>query len=76
MATVPIEEAKVQLDALFARALSGEEIVIANGTAGSVLLAPISGKRKRVPGRFQGQFTLPDSFFDPMTEEELKEWGY
>jgi antitoxin (DNA-binding transcriptional repressor) of toxin-antitoxin stability system len=33
-------------------------------------------KASREPGREKGRFTIPDDAFDPMTEEELAEWGY
>ena len=28
----------------------------------------------RVPGAWKGKFELPDSFFDPLPEEELCAW--
>ncbi len=76
MATVPIEEAKQQLDALFARVEAGERIVVESAGIGKIMLVPMSEAERRGAGRFRGQFTVPDSFFDPMTEEELKEWGF
>lgn len=76
MATVISEgEAQADIGRLIDRALGGEDIVIARNDEVVLSLVPI-GKRSRVPGKFKGQFSLPDSFFDPMTEEELKEWGY
>ena len=35
---------------------------------------PTAAKKKRVPGRFKGQMSLPDSFFDPLPEDELAAW--
>jgi hypothetical protein len=39
-----------------------------------VKLAPIESapKKNRVPGAWKGPFTVPDSFFDPLPEEELR----
>ena len=31
-------------------------------------------KRKRVPGRFRGLISLPDSALDPLPEDELEAW--
>lgn len=36
---------------------------------------PEPQKRKRVPGLGAGRITIHPSFFDPMTEEELEDWG-
>jgi antitoxin (DNA-binding transcriptional repressor) of toxin-antitoxin stability system len=30
--------------------------------------------RDRVPGRWKGRLTVPDLLFEPMTEDELKDW--
>lgn len=78
MATVVSrEEADARFGDLYARAMSGEEIVITDDGTPTMLLVPVGPKSdRRKPGRFRGQFTVPDSFFDPMTDEELKDWGY
>jgi antitoxin (DNA-binding transcriptional repressor) of toxin-antitoxin stability system len=31
-------------------------------------------KEKRVPGLLKGRLTIPDGIFDPMSDEELKDW--
>lgn len=31
--------------------------------------------KPRQPGRLAGQIDVPDSFFDPLPEEELRAWG-
>jgi hypothetical protein len=31
--------------------------------------------KPRVPGRFKGQLVIGPEFFEPMTEEELREFG-
>ena len=33
-------------------------------------------KKKRVPGLGAGRIIIHPSFYDPMTEEELQDWGY
>jgi prevent-host-death family protein len=72
---VKVHEAKTNLSKLIAAALAGEEVVIARGDKPVVKLTPVEPlKKKRVPGRYKGQFDVPDSFFDPLSEEELKDW--
>ncbi len=67
-------EAQIRFPELIDRVLGGEDIVIARDEGVRMMLVPV-GKRPRKPGRLRGQFTIPDSFFDPMTDEELAERG-
>lgn len=77
MATVTVHEAKTHLSRLIARALDGEEVVIARGTVPKVRLVPVADApvKPRVPGSMTGQFTATPDAFDALTDEELKEWG-
>lgn len=74
--TVKMHEAKTHLSRLVARAVNGEEIVIARGDTPQVKLVPVEDrpKTRRVPGRLAGQISIPDSFFEPMSEEDLALW--
>jgi antitoxin (DNA-binding transcriptional repressor) of toxin-antitoxin stability system len=74
--TVKMHEAKTHLSSLVARALAGEDIVIARGDKPQVKLVPVmpASRQPRVPGALKGQISIPDSFFDPMSDEELKLW--
>jgi prevent-host-death family protein len=76
MTTVTIHKAKTELSKLIARVEKGEEIIIARGNQPVAKLAPIAPPKTkpRVPGSWKGRLTLPDSFFDPLPEEELKLW--
>ena len=76
MATVSIEQAKQQVDALFARVEAGEQIIVEDAGVGKIMLVPMGDAERRGAGRFRGQFTVPDSFFDPITDDELKDWGF
>lgn len=78
MATVTVHEAKTNLSKLIARALAGEEVVIANRMTPQVKLVPVAGqpKIKRTPGALKGKISLDDGFWDPLPEEELKAWGF
>ena len=77
--TVSIEEAQAQLRALIDQALAGDEVAIACDAQAVVRLiraapaAPPAPKRPLL-GAMKGQFTVPDSFFEPMSEEDLSLW--
>lgn len=81
MTTITLEKAQQDLPLLVKRALAGEEIVIAAGDR-LVRLAPSPAEsgfnettaRRRGYGSLKGQFEVPDSFFDPLPEDELKLW--
>lgn len=74
--TVKMHEAKTHLSSLVARAVAGEDIVIARGDRPQVRLVSVEDRPRgpRVPGRLAGQISVPDSFFEPMSEEELALW--
>jgi antitoxin (DNA-binding transcriptional repressor) of toxin-antitoxin stability system len=55
--------------------LAGEEIIIANRNVPAVRLVPYEKPRKRELGFVPGNGDVPDSFFDPLPEEELQLWG-
>ena len=74
MATVTVHAAKTQLSKLIARALDGEEVVIARGSVPVVKLVPVTPKPRRQSGVLKGKLHVPDSFFEPMSEEELRLW--
>jgi prevent-host-death family protein len=76
MTTVTIHKAKTELSKLIKRVEAGEEIVIARGNREVARIVPAHAvvKKPRKPGLLKGQFTLPDSFFDPLPEEELAAW--
>ncbi len=71
-----VHEAKTNLSKLLRKAANGEEVIIARGKKPiAKLVALESPRKKRVPGRLKGKIHLHPSFFDPMTKEELAEWG-
>jgi prevent-host-death family protein len=79
MAVFTVQTAKADLDQLIARAEAGEEIVISRADRPAVRLTPVANtdhpKLPRQPGRLAHlRGTIPDSFFDPLSEEELKLW--
>lgn len=75
--TFNIYEAKTKLSQLIERALKGEHIVIAKAGKPLVQLTRINKKTEkpeRIPGLLKGKYWESDDCWDPMTEEELKEW--
>lgn len=75
MATVTIHAAKTNLSRLIEQALRGEEVVIARGDKPVVRLVPVDPPQpKRQFGSLKGLIEVPDSFFDPLPEEELRLW--
>jgi prevent-host-death family protein len=71
--TVNIQEAKTQLSRLVHAAAHGKEVVIAHRGVPVVRLEPVEPLRKRPLGFVKG--ALPESFFDPLPEEELRAWA-
>ena len=75
MAVITVHAAKTSLSKLIERACAGEEIIIARGTEPVVRLVPVEPSRpRRRPGTLKGLFTVPDSFFEPLPDDELARW--
>jgi prevent-host-death family protein len=73
---VTIHTAKTTLSQLLARVEAGEEIVLARGKQPVAKLVPYQARKsKRQFGKYRGVITIDDSFFEPLTEKELKDWG-
>lgn len=80
MATqVEVDEAKVRLDELLARAKAGEEILLAEQGKPVVRLTAAedidAAAVARGYGMYKGQVWMADDFNAPLTDEELKDWG-
>jgi prevent-host-death family protein len=71
-----VHEAKTNLSKLLRKAARGEEVIIARGkTPVAKLVALSTEKKKRVPGRFKGKIWYSEDAFEPMSKNELAEWG-
>ena len=73
--TVNVHDAKTHLSKLLADVEAGDEVVIARRGKPIARLVPHRSQRRPL-----GFLTLPGppidpSVFDPMTDEELREWG-
>ena len=71
---VNVSQAKTQLSRLIARVEAGEEVVITRRGKPVARLVAYKPRKKRRPGRLEGKVVIPDDFFDPLPEEELKLW--
>jgi prevent-host-death family protein len=78
MPTYTVHAAKANLSKLIARAEKGEEIVIARGKKPVARLVPMDVpahvRRRRAFGILKGRLQLPDSFFAPLSEDEIRAW--
>jgi len=71
-----VRQAKANFAKLVEKAIQGEEIVISRGGKPVAKLVAISPeKAKRIPGRWKGKISYTPDAFDPMSKEELAEWG-
>ena len=71
MVTVNVHEAKTHLSRLLKQVEAGQDVVIARNGNPVARLVSCRKRGKRKPGSMAGLFTVPDSFFDPLPEEEL-----
>jgi prevent-host-death family protein len=69
---VKVQEAKTRLSALLAAVERGEEIVIARGDTPVARLIPV----QELPERELGfvPYDVPDSFSEPLPEDEIAAW--
>ena len=74
MTTVNVHEAKTHLSRLLAQVEAGEEVTIARNGKPVARLIPTRDAGRPQPGVFKGKVVVPDSFFDPLPEEELRLW--
>ncbi|MFT4295684.1 MAG: type II toxin-antitoxin system prevent-host-death family antitoxin [Micropruina sp.] len=72
MTVVNVGEAKTRLSELLALVEQGEDIVLARAGKPVARLVPVEPRPPRQFGRMA--FRVPDSFFEPLPEEELAAW--
>ncbi len=72
MDVVKVQHAKTHLSSLLVAVERGEEFVIARGDVPVARLVPIDGAGERELGFMT--FELPDTFFDPLPDEEVAGW--
>jgi prevent-host-death family protein len=69
---VNVQEAKTRLSHLLARVEAGQDVVIARDGNPIARLVPVAAPPPRPVGFVQG--TLTDAFFQPLPEDELRQW--
>ena len=74
MYVVNVHRAKTELSRLLARVEAGEDVVIARRGQPVVRLVACTARSERRPDVLKGRVVVPDSFFDPLPEEELAAW--
>ena len=74
MSVVNVHQAKTQLSRLLVQVENGEEVIIARNGKPVARLVSVQKRGKRQPDLFKGKIVIPDSFFEPLPEEELKAW--
>ena len=74
MYVVNVHQAKTELSRLLARVEAGEDVVIARRGEPIARLVACKARSKRQPDVLKGKIVVPDTFFDPLPEEELTVW--
>ncbi|MEU6644446.1 type II toxin-antitoxin system prevent-host-death family antitoxin [Saccharomonospora sp. NPDC046836] len=70
--TVKVQEAKTRLSAILAEVEQGEEVIIARGDTPVARLIPVQEPPERELGFVAYQ--VPESFFEPLPEDEIAAW--
>ena len=65
---------KQHLSRLLVQVEAGEDVVIARNGEPVARLVSFKRKGRRQPDVFKGRFVIPDTFFEPLSEEELRAW--
>ena len=73
MLTLNIQEIQTKFDELLSSVACGNDVIFTRHGEPVARLSAIARKSKRLLGFVDG--VLPDSFFDPLPEEEKEAWG-
>jgi prevent-host-death family protein len=73
-----VHQAKTHFSRLLKEAEAGQEVVVMRGKKPVAKIVSIQAAppKRRIPGGFEGLVVADDSAFDPMTDEELAEYGF
>jgi prevent-host-death family protein len=72
MTVVNVHDAKTRFSSLLERAHNGEEIVLAKAGRPYARMVPLEPPPQRIPGRYRD--TVPESFYEPLPNEEIAAW--
>ncbi|MBA3605457.1 MAG: type II toxin-antitoxin system prevent-host-death family antitoxin [Actinomycetota bacterium] len=73
--TVNVHEAKTQLSKLLAEVEGGDDVVIARRGKPVARLVRYKRKERAALGSLKLPGPIDPAAFDPMTDDELREWG-
>lgn len=73
---VNVHEAKTTLSQLLAEVEGGREIIVARNGKPVAKLVPIPRKKRLRLGMWKGEIWMSPDFDAPLSDEELKAWGY
>ncbi|MGA3035160.1 MAG: type II toxin-antitoxin system prevent-host-death family antitoxin [Terracidiphilus sp.] len=76
-----VHQAKTHLSRLIKEAEAGKEVIVTRGKKPVAKITAIEQPTKeevpfRLLGAFRGKIYYDDSIFDPLTDEELHEYGF
>jgi prevent-host-death family protein len=73
-----VHQAKTQFSRLLKEAEAGKEVIVLRGKKPVAKIVPIQppAPKLRVPGGFEGLVQADLSAFDPLTDEQLVEYGF
>lgn len=74
-----VHQAKTHFSRLLKEAEAGQEVIVMRGSKPVAKIVPLNEPPKherRVGGQFQGLVHAEDSAFDPLSDEELVEFGF
>jgi prevent-host-death family protein len=71
-----VHQTKTNLSKLLRKVANGEEVIIARGKEPVAKIIPFPArKKKRVAGSLKGKIWYAPDAFDPLSKEELRDWG-
>ena len=73
-----VHQAKTHFSRLLKEAEAGKEVIVMRGKRPVAKIVPIEAPSpgKRLGGQFHGMIHADDAAFDPLTDEELVEYGF
>ena len=74
MHVVNVHQARTELSRLLTRVEAGEDVVIARRGKPVARLVACKARVMRQPDVLKGKIVVPDTFFEPLPEEERTAW--
>lgn len=73
-----VHQAKTNFSRLLKEAEAGKEVIVTRGKKPVAKIVPFEppAPKKRVGGQFHGLIHAEDSVFDPLSDEQLVEYGF